>query len=294
MLGADWVNSARGFMFAVGCIQSQSCHTNHCPTGVATQDPLRQKALVVPNKAERVYHFHQNTVKALADMLAAAGVSRPEQLTSHHMLRRITPTEIKVYADIYYYLERATRCCSRRSSEFYARMWRMATPNSFDQAICCRRHDGIRDKRELPLALGKSIWRGVVVTAASPQRREGVSVTVAHRRIAGDVEVGGATRQRRTLANAIGDLRRSRWWWRSRLPVMISGITDASTTRNPSMPCTRPGCRPPPSRPRPSCTSRTGGRRLAFAHEGVQLLVGSAPLALGLSRRGIRPGPAAP
>ena len=76
VLGADWVNSARGFMFAIGCIQSQSCHTNHCPTGVATQDPLRQKALVVPNKAERVYHFHQNTVKALADMLAAAGVSR--------------------------------------------------------------------------------------------------------------------------------------------------------------------------------------------------------------------------
>ena len=61
---------------------------------------------MVPNKAERVYHFHQNTVKALADMLAAAGVSRPEQLTSHHMLRRITPTEIKVYADIYYYRSR--------------------------------------------------------------------------------------------------------------------------------------------------------------------------------------------
>jgi hypothetical protein len=135
VLGADWVNSARGFMFAVGCIQSQSCHTNHCPTGVATQDPLRQKALVVPNKAERVYHFHQNTVKALADMLAAAGVSRPEQLTSHHMLRRITPTEIKVYADIYYYLEPGALLQPEIKSEFYARMWRMATPNSFDQAI---------------------------------------------------------------------------------------------------------------------------------------------------------------
>lgn len=135
VLGADWVNSARGFMFAVGCIQSQSCHTNHCPTGVATQDPLRQKALVVPNKAERVYHFHQNTVKALADMLAAAGVSRPEQLTSHHMLRRITPTEIKVYADIYYYLEPGALLQPEIKSEFYARMWRMATPTSFDQAI---------------------------------------------------------------------------------------------------------------------------------------------------------------
>ncbi|MFI8415586.1 FMN-binding glutamate synthase family protein [Serratia sp. NPDC078593] len=135
-LGADWVNSARGFMFAVGCIQSQSCHTNHCPTGVATQDPLRQKALVVANKAERVFHFHQNTVKALAEMLAAAGISRPEQLTSHHMLRRITSSEIKVYADIYYYLEPGALLEKQIKSDFYARMWRMATPSSFDaQAI---------------------------------------------------------------------------------------------------------------------------------------------------------------
>ncbi|MFZ4835571.1 FMN-binding glutamate synthase family protein [Rouxiella sp. Mn2063] len=135
-LGADWVNSARGFMFAVGCIQSQSCHTNRCPTGVATQDPLRQKALVVPSKAERVYHFHQNTVKALAEMLAAAGVSRPEDLTSHHMLRRITATEIKVFADIYYYLQPGDLLKKQIDSEFYARMWRMASSRSFDaQAI---------------------------------------------------------------------------------------------------------------------------------------------------------------
>ena len=53
-LGADWCNSARGFMFAVGCIQAQSCHTDQCPTGVATQDPLRQRAIVVPDKAVRV------------------------------------------------------------------------------------------------------------------------------------------------------------------------------------------------------------------------------------------------
>lgn len=58
-LGADWVNSARGFMFAVGCIQAQSCHTNQCPVGVATQDKDRQKALHVPTKAERVFNFHK-------------------------------------------------------------------------------------------------------------------------------------------------------------------------------------------------------------------------------------------
>lgn len=75
--GADWANSARGFMFAIGCIQSQSCHTNKCPTGVATQDPLRQRALVVPDKAERVRNFHRNTLKGLAEMLAAAGLEHP-------------------------------------------------------------------------------------------------------------------------------------------------------------------------------------------------------------------------
>jgi glutamate synthase domain-containing protein 2 len=64
-LGADWCNSARGFMFALGCLQAQTCHSGHCPTGVTTQDPVRQQALRVPDKAERVYHFHRNTLKAL-------------------------------------------------------------------------------------------------------------------------------------------------------------------------------------------------------------------------------------
>ena len=60
-LGADWCNAARGFMFAIGCIQSQTCHTDRCPTGVATQDRGRQRALVVPDKAERVSNFHRAT-----------------------------------------------------------------------------------------------------------------------------------------------------------------------------------------------------------------------------------------
>jgi glutamate synthase domain-containing protein 2 len=61
-LGADWCNSARGFMFALGCIQSQSCHTDRCPTGVATQDRSRQRALVVPDKLQRVANFHASTM----------------------------------------------------------------------------------------------------------------------------------------------------------------------------------------------------------------------------------------
>ena len=87
-LGADWCNSARGFMFAIGCIQSRSCHTDRCPTGVATQDPVRQRALVVPDKAERVFHFHANTLKALSELLGAAGLSHPGQVRAEQLMVR--------------------------------------------------------------------------------------------------------------------------------------------------------------------------------------------------------------
>ena len=87
-LGADWCNSARGFMFALGCIQSRSCHTDHCPTGVATQDPVRQRAIVVTDKAERVYYFHANTLHALADLVGAAGLQKPGDITPKHLMVR--------------------------------------------------------------------------------------------------------------------------------------------------------------------------------------------------------------
>jgi glutamate synthase-like protein len=72
-LGADWCNAARGFMFAIGCIQSLSCHTGRCPTGVTTQDPWRQRAPVPEDKATRVYNLHRNTLHALAELIGAAG-----------------------------------------------------------------------------------------------------------------------------------------------------------------------------------------------------------------------------
>ncbi|MEY3613548.1 MAG: Glutamate synthase large chain [Pseudomonadota bacterium] len=87
-LGADWCNSARGFMFALGCIQSRSCHTDHCPTGVATQDPIRQRAIVVTDKAERVYYYHLNTMHALADLIGAAGLEKPGDMTLQHLMVR--------------------------------------------------------------------------------------------------------------------------------------------------------------------------------------------------------------
>ena len=72
-LGADMCNSARGFMFSLGCIQALRCNNNQCPTGVATQDSMLMKGLVVTDKSERVYHFHKNTLHAANELLAAAG-----------------------------------------------------------------------------------------------------------------------------------------------------------------------------------------------------------------------------
>jgi glutamate synthase domain-containing protein 2 len=92
-LGADWCNSARGFMFALGCIQSRSCHTDHCPTGVATQDPDRQRALVVTDKAERVKNFHELTVEALAELVGAAGLTQPSDISPDYIMIRDTSGE---------------------------------------------------------------------------------------------------------------------------------------------------------------------------------------------------------
>ncbi len=104
-LGADWCNSARGFMFALGCIQSQTCHTGTCPTGVATQDPLRQRALVVPDKASRVANFHQNTLRALAELIAAAGLHDPSELKPRHIVRRVSPNKVMLASALLPYLE---------------------------------------------------------------------------------------------------------------------------------------------------------------------------------------------
>ena len=104
-MGADWCNAARGFMFALGCIQSLSCHTNRCPTGIATQDPARWKHLDVTDKAARVHAFHQHTLVALRDLLCAAGLSHPDQLGPEHILRRVSPTEVRSLSALYRYLE---------------------------------------------------------------------------------------------------------------------------------------------------------------------------------------------
>ena len=99
-LGADWCNAGRGFMLALGCIQAQSCHTGHCPTGVTTQDPVRQQALVVPAKADRVRNFHRSTLHALQELVQAAGLDHPQQITAHHIVRRISDTEVRLLSNL--------------------------------------------------------------------------------------------------------------------------------------------------------------------------------------------------
>lgn len=133
-IGADWVNSARGFMFALGCIQSLSCNTNRCPTGVATQDPLRQRGLVVPEKAERVHRFHANTLSALADMIAAAGLRDPSSLGPQHLVRRVSATEVRQFAQLHRFLEPGSLLDGRQEDGFYQQSWNMAQACSFDGA----------------------------------------------------------------------------------------------------------------------------------------------------------------
>ena len=94
-LGADWCNSARGFMFALGCLQAQTCHSDRCPTGVATQDPLRQRSLVVDDKATRVFNFHQQTLRALQELVQACGVDHPNQIRPHHIVRRSSDQKVQ-------------------------------------------------------------------------------------------------------------------------------------------------------------------------------------------------------
>lgn len=99
-LGADWCNSARGFMFALGCIQAQTCHSGNCPTGVTTQDPTRQMALVVPSKAERVHNFHAHTLEALQELMEASGLQTPHDFTPRHIMRRVSETQTLHLSDL--------------------------------------------------------------------------------------------------------------------------------------------------------------------------------------------------
>jgi glutamate synthase domain-containing protein 2 len=129
-LGADWCNSARGFMFALGCIQSQSCHTDRCPTGVSTQDRTRQRALVVPDKTERVYNFHRATLESLAELTAAAGLDHPNQFMPAHFSRRVSPNEVRSFVELFPPLQPGELIAGTGDKRFEV-PWAMASAHEF-------------------------------------------------------------------------------------------------------------------------------------------------------------------
>lgn len=100
-LGADTVNVARAMMFALGCIQSRSCNTDKCPTGVATQDPVRYKALDVDLKGQRVANYHKAMIENMLELLAAAGIAGLEDLRPCHIHHRVGGTVVKNYDELF-------------------------------------------------------------------------------------------------------------------------------------------------------------------------------------------------
>jgi glutamate synthase domain-containing protein 2 len=130
-LGADWCNSARGFMFSIGCIQSQSCHTDRCPTGVATQDATRQRAIVVPDKAERVFQFHRQTLAALAELVGAAGLSHPGEISPDHIVRRVSSNDVRLLSTLAHFISPGSLLEGRFEQPVFEFYWPKARAESF-------------------------------------------------------------------------------------------------------------------------------------------------------------------
>lgn len=134
-LGADWCNAARAFMFALGCIQAQKCHTNQCPVGVTTNDPWRQRALRVDEKAERVARFHRATLEAFAELVAAAGLDGPHEITPAIIhQRKDGGSASSDLIDVAARLAPGELLEGARDAEF-ARAWAIAQAASFDPAF---------------------------------------------------------------------------------------------------------------------------------------------------------------
>ena len=139
-LGADWCNAARGFMFALGCIQAQHCHSGHCPTGVTTQDPLRQRALVVPTKAERVQQFHDQTLTALKELVQAAGLQHPREISAAHIVRRVADHEVKLLANLLPFVKPGAIAAAERGEadwphQVFRLYWPRASAQSFAAGV---------------------------------------------------------------------------------------------------------------------------------------------------------------
>jgi glutamate synthase domain-containing protein 2 len=136
-LGADWCNAARAFMFSIGCIQSRKCHTDTCPTGIATQSPARQRGLVVDEKAARVARFHGATMRALHEIIVSTGLDSPSDLRPFHLRKRINVAEMRQIDEIHPFVQPG-ELLSGTGHPLLARWWSAASADTF------RRVDGDR------------------------------------------------------------------------------------------------------------------------------------------------------
>jgi len=131
-LGADWVNMARPFMFAIGCIQARDCASGRCPTGLATMDPARYRVVDIAERAKRVANFHHNTLNALTEMLEAAGLHHPRELTRRHVVHRTMGATVKLEEHVYPQV--VTGALLRGETTEDVRLnqyWPKVTPDSF-------------------------------------------------------------------------------------------------------------------------------------------------------------------
>jgi glutamate synthase domain-containing protein 2 len=129
--GADLCNSARGMMFALGCIQALECHANTCPTGVATQDPRLTKGLVPEQKSIRVARFQHETVKSAMELMASAGLDHPDKVDRSVVSMRVDRTKIQTFEETYPELEVGALLDGSKVPNDMFKYWKRASAESF-------------------------------------------------------------------------------------------------------------------------------------------------------------------
>jgi glutamate synthase domain-containing protein 2 len=131
-IGADACYSSRGMMFALGCIQALRCNSNHCPVGVATQNPNLVAGLDVTSKIARVNNFHRETVESVSAIVGSMGLSSHRELRPYHITRRTSLDEVRTYSEIFRYIGRGTLLGQPVPEEF-ERPWRASSAETFDR-----------------------------------------------------------------------------------------------------------------------------------------------------------------
>ncbi len=130
-IGADATYSARAMMLALGCIQALECNTNKCPTGVATQNPELVAGLAVDDKQVRVANYHKETIESFVELMAAAGLEKPEQINRSHIFRRVSLNEIRRYDQLFPYLEKGCLLKEESVPSDWKLVWGEASADRF-------------------------------------------------------------------------------------------------------------------------------------------------------------------